>query len=440
MKYDKFFEIAKNKHIDESELYFHEGYSLSFSLFHGEIDNYSISNAYSISARGLVNGKMGSCSSDMYNSKKAEILANEILENARVIEKNEPQFIFKGSPKYHKVNVYNKELNKIDINKKKQLLFELEKKIKNYDKRISEVASVGYDEVSNKYTLLNSHGLKLSTKNNWYIFYGEAIAKSGDKVKTGSDVFFANNFSKFNVDELAKRVAEKTLSQLDCVPCTTAKYKAVLSHDVIDSLIDVLISHTSAEAVQKNTSLFIDKLDKQVTSKHITISDKPLAKTLFARGFDDEGVATYNKDIIKNGVLKMFLHNLTTASKGNTTTTANGVKVGGKVSVGTTYLYIKPGKKTLDELFKEVYDGIYITEVSGLHAGLNGQSGNFSLKAEGFLIEKGKQGKALELITISGNIIDLFNDVVFVGSDSVEHIDGVNTPSMMIKSLNVSGK
>ena len=77
----------------------------------------------------------------------------------------------------------------------------------------------------------------------------------------------------------------------------------------------------------------------------------------FARWFDDEGVATYNKAIIKNGVLQTYLYNLTTAAKEGVKSTGNGYRAGGKMGVSSSYAVLKPGKKSLEELFKEVGEG-----------------------------------------------------------------------------------
>ena len=101
---------------------------------------------------------------------------------------------------------------------------------------------------------------------------------------------------------------------------------------------------------------------------------------------------------------------------------------------------MKPGKKSLDELFQEVGNGVYITDVSGLHAGLNPQSGNFSLQSTGFMIENGKKGRALDLITVSGNLLDVFKDVLEVGNDVTVSSSGVSAQSVLIKKISVSGK
>ena len=92
------------------------------------------------------------------------------------------------------------------------------------------------------------------------------------------------------------------------------------------------------------------------------------------------------------------------------------------------------------ELFERMGNGVYITEVSGLHAGMNPQSGNFSLQSTGYIIENGKRGRSLDLITISGNLLDIFKDTIEVGNDVLVSPSSVSSSSILIKQLAVSGK
>ena len=440
MKYDKFFEFAKQVGIEDAELYISKSNNLSFSLFHGEIDNYSANTGFTVSARGLVNGKFGSASCDVWNKEKAKYLADEIAANAKVSENEDPNFIFEGSPKYKRISLFNKELGKISIDEKLKKLYELEEKLKAYDERINEVGGVEYSEVSYETILMNSKGLKLNQKSNYFVYMGYVTAKLGEQVKSSYDMFFDNDFNKFNVDELANKIGEQAIAQLGGEPCETNTYKAVLSPDVVASLLKVYVGSADAEEVQKKSSLFIGKLGEKVASSKITIEDRPLDKSLFARTFDDEGVATYNKAIVKNGKLQTYLYNLTTAAKDGVTTTANASRGGGKMHIDPFRLVLKPGKKSQEELFKEVGNGVYITEVSGLHAGMNPQSGNFSLQSSGFLIKDGKKDRGLDIITVSGNLMDLFKDVVEVGNDSKEFVSGTVCPSVLLKKIAVAGK
>lgn len=441
MKYDKFFALAKEKGIEESELKVSTSYSLNVSLFHSEINNYTVEDGSSYTARGIINGKFGTASCDVYNSKKAEFLVDEIIHNAKVIQNEDPAILYKGSEKYHKINTFSKKLGEVSIDKKIETLFALEKKLKEIDPRIVEVEGVEYSESVTSFSIFNSHGLKLTQKLNYYYIVGSVVAKEGEQVKTSYEIKLGNDFSEVNVDELAHKIVDKAIAQLGGEPCKSKKYKAVLAPEVMSAFANVYIDHASAENVQKQSSLFIGKVGQSVASKKVTIEDKPLQKgSPFSRWFDDEGVATYNKPIIKKGVLEGYLHCLTTAAKEGAVSTGNGAKHGSKIGVEPFALYLKPGKKTQEELFAKVKDGVYITEVQGLHAGMNGQSGNFSLQSTGFLIKDGKLNKGLDVITISGNLVDVMNDIVEVGGDSKILLGGNTFSSVIVKKLSVGGK
>ena len=112
----------------------------------------------------------------------------------------------------------------------------------------------------------------------------------------------------------------------------------------------------------------------------------------------------------------------------------------GAVNVSPTNFYLAPGEKTLDELMAAMGDGLVITEVSGLHAGANPVSGDFSLLAKGYTVEEGKKAKPVEQITVAGNFYTLLknirgfgNDLEFVGSP-------VGSPSVDAGEMNVAGK
>lgn len=440
MNYDKFFEIAKQEGLENLELYVTKRENLKFSLFHGELDSYSLSDSFSISARGVFNGKMGYASSEKLDSTSARFLVEQIVENAKIIDKPAPE-IFKGSKVYKKKNIYNAELAKTDVEKKIAILKEIESGIKNKDSRITDV-ECAYDENSEEISIYNSYGLKLKSKSNYYLVYGSAVAvDEKGTTKNGYSIKLDNNINKLDVEKMVNEAVEKTISQFGGEPCESRKYKTILASSVASNLLSFLLENMSADNVQKNMSLLKDKVGTAIASKKLTVSELPLEKNVFFRYFDDEGVATMNKVLIKKGILQTYLYNLETAKKDGVESTGNGYKAGGgKISTSCNNVKVHPGKKSLEKLFEVVGDGIYITSVTGLHSGMNPQSGNFSLQASGFLIEGGKKTTPVCLITVAGNIFDLFLNIKEIGSDIELHTNSIATPSLFIKKLAISGK
>ena len=113
------------------------------------------------------------------------------------------------------------------------------------------------------------------------------------------------------------------------------------------------------------------------------------------------------------------------------------------IDIGASNFYVEKGEKSFDEIISGIDNGVYITDLQGLHSGLNPVSGDFSLPANGFKIENGKIGYPVNQIVVSGNFIQLLKDIDEIGSDLV--VGGpmslnFGSPSIKIKKLTVSGE
>jgi len=219
-----------------------------------------------------------------------------------------------------------------------------------------------------------------------------------------------------------------------------------LRNNAAAEILEAFSSVFSAERVQKNLSLLKDKLHEKIASEIITLVDNPyMDKGYASSAFDSEGVPTKEKNIIEKGVLNTYLHNLKTALKDGVDSTGNASRSSYKSSIGIspTNMYIEPGEKKLDALINGVEEGLMITDVQGLHAGLNPISGDFSLSAQGFLIQKGEIKEPVNQITISGNFLEMLKNVEEVGKDLRFGLPSnayIGSPSLKIKNLDVAGE
>ena len=180
-----------------------------------------------------------------------------------------------------------------------------------------------------------------------------------------------------------------------------------------------------------------------IASENVTLIDDPLYPEKFGHcPFDGEGVAVYAKNIIENGKLNTMLHNLKTARKAGVKSTGNATKHGyaGTIDIAPSNFYFKPGEKSLEEMMADVGEGLVITEVSGLHAGANPISGDFSLLSKGYTIEGGKKGRAVEQITVAGNFLTLLKNIRAVGNDLKFFGSNIASPSIDAGEMTVAGK
>ena len=439
--YNDFFKLAEENGLEALELSISRSSSFSFSLFRNELDSYQIADSFELNARGIYNGKLGYATSEKLDRTTPEYIISHIKENAALSTSSDTPLIFKGSEKYHKKNVFNKKLAETIKEEKIRLVKELDNKVREKSELIKEVET-HFSEQSEEYTLLNSYGLKLSSKNNFCFVYTSAVAtdESGE-TKNGMAIKILGDLGELNIEETAQKVVDDTLNQFGSGPCKSGKYKAVFSPNATASLLSSYIHSLSAEEVQKHSSLLEGKLNEKVASTRVTVTEAPLQKNVFFRYFDDEGVATENKTLIKNGVLETYLYNLQTAAKDNTVSTGNGYKgYDGKATIMARNVTLKPGRMSEDELIAKCGNGIYIDDLTGLHAGMNPQSGNFSLLSSGFLIENGKKTKPVALITTAGNLFTVFNNVLGIANNVELQRNSYQVPSILVRSISISGK
>ena len=197
--------------------------------------------------------------------------------------------------------------------------------------------------------------------------------------------------------------------------------------------------------MQKGLSLLADKEGTVIASEALTLSEEPmLDKALLKIPFDSEGVRTKSKNIINNGKFETALYNTKTARKANRQSTGNGFRSSYASSVGilTTNIVIKPDSLDLEGLCKEVNNGIYITDLNGLHAGVNAISGDFSLQSEGYLIKDGLLVRPIEQITVADNFFEILKKIRVVGNDVINYPVDMGeffSPSIVIDSVSVSG-
>ena len=367
-------------------------------------------------------------------------MIESIKRNASISEKPDEVGLFAGSAKYKKKNIYSSELHNTPIGEKIALLKRLEKAIKSYDPRITDADSVTYAESESDVAFYNSLGLKLKQKGNYFYFVAGAVAEENGEVKTYYDEHFGTDLKAFSPEEMAKRICDKALAKFHWFTCRSGKYPTILDRTVFASLLDYFLESTVADNVQRHTSFLEGKLNEKVGSSKLTIEERPLEKTPFCSYFDDEGVATSNKTIVKSGRLLTYLYNRETAKKDGVETTGNAAWRGGKIGTGYTSIYVKKGKQTFDELIATVKEGVYITEIAGLGTGMNARSGNFSCQAEGYWIKDGKVERPLSLITLSGNLLQLMKDIKAFDNRAQLDSSSICNADCLIKKLSIGGE
>ena len=434
---------AKKQGIEAAEIYLSSGDSFRAMCVKGEIANYTVHATRGLSLRGLYNGKMGYAATEAFDEEAVAQLVQAVKESAELTEDDDVQEIYQGDKEYPQIDNYNASLDEVPEQKKLQLIQDIEKKVLAMDGRITALNYNMISTSSGATRIVNSYGLNLSARDNMAVCYVSATAKEGERVSTGSGFKVTRNFDEIKADEIAREAVDEALFMLHAAPVPSGTYRAVIDAKCMPDLLGVFAGVFSAESAQKGLSLLAGKEGEMIASEIVTLMDDPLLPGgLASQPFDAEGVATFTKAVIENGRLTTLLHNLKTARKAGVKTTGNAAKAGyaGAVNVSPSNFYLKPGKKTQAELLADMGDGLVITEVSGLHAGANPISGDFSVIAQGYTVKDGKKDQPVEQITVAGNFYQLLKNIRAVGSDLTFPGSPIGSPSVDVGEIAVAGK
>lgn len=436
------FAKAKDEGFSEYEIYYSERKSFSVNIYKEQIEKYQNSETSGFGFRGIYNGKMGYYYSETVDESIIPEVISTAKINAKLLENDEKEFIYEGSSKYPDLDLYNTNLNKLTANDKIDLALKMEKAAYTYDKRITAVNTSLINTGDSSVYIANSKGMELSDKQNYAVAYIGIMAQENNSIKESGEIWIGNDISSFNPIELANTAGKKVINSLCGTSVKSNTYKTIIKNEVVADMLQVFSSAFLADNVQKGFSLLSGKLGEKVYSSKITICDYPLLDNGYATTpFDSEGVASYNKNVVENGILKTYLYNLKTANKDGVQSTGNGFKSSfrGTVGVSTTNFFIQNGITEIEDLLSDINNGLLITDVAGLHSGANSISGDFSLAAEGFLIENGKITAPVEQITIAGNFYNLLSDVKDIGNDLKFNSSAIGSPSLAFDSIQVAG-
>lgn len=442
---NKILEKGKEK-MEDLEVFIENARSVEIRVYNGEIDKYSVSESGGLSLRGIFEGKMGYSYTEKLDETSIDMLVEEAFENSKYIDTEDPEEIFHGSDDYKELNFYSEQLSTTPMEDKIQFVKDLEKEALSLDNRVTSVQLCVYQEFESFRQIVNTKGIDLVDNSNGAACYISVIAKDGEDTKTGLGYRVFKDFKDVNYKDIAREAVEEAVSSLGAKSIKSDDYPVIIKNRVFADLLFAFSSIFSAESVQKGLSLFKDKIDVKVASDLLTIVDDPYLQTgLSSRTFDDEGTKTAIKKIIDNGVLTNYLYNWKTAKKDNKESTGNAHRSSYKSSLGIspTNFYVQKGDKPFQELIASTENGVLITDVAGLHSGLNPISGDFSLSANGFEIINGKIERPINQITIAGNFFTLIKDIEDIGSDLLFGLPmggHFGSPSIKIKKLSIAGE
>lgn len=419
----------------EFQVIFKQKESTQLQVFEQQISVQKYSDYRYLNFKVRINGKIGKVALEKFDESEIDYVIEKAVSNAKVLELDEEFFFYDGQGKYENVSPY-KPLPKIDELDKVDYLMSLEKQAYEADNRVNKVISTAFSETKWQEIMRNSLGLNLADGGHSASAYVYLSASDGNNIKTGSEGTLFEKEEDFNPKTLAEKAVKNAVSRLNAIDISSSKETVVFDRKVFAEFLGAIGSIFDAYTVDKGKSKLKDKLGQIVAAANVTIVDNPLLDGGYASSsFDGEGVPTICKKVIEKGVIKTYLCGLAMANKMKTESTGNGT---GGLSATTFNFYLENGDLSKEEILSKVQKGVYIDKLNGVRTGLSIVSGDFSFGAEGFLIEKGKLGTALNQFTISGNLYDVLKDIKYIGNDLEFHLSSEGSPTVAVDNITIA--
>jgi PmbA protein len=370
--------------------------------------------------------KLTSTSLKDINKKSADILIKKLI---KFIKKAKPNNnyngIAKGPFKYSKITGYDKKL--MNINTVDYTQSAINEALEN-SKRASGVLQIA--ESSRR--LLTSNNIEAEDKGTAAYFSIRALM---NKEASGHEISCSRNLKEFNPEKAGKKAGEIAKKALNPKEGPRGKFDVVFGQMAFANLIEQVADVSSIFYVESGLSFLANKMNKKLGNFDL-IDDGTLENGLATSRFDSEGVPTQRNLIIKNGILKTYLHNTSSAKRHKVKTTANA----GLITPSPWNIVFDTKKGNVFD----IKNGLYITNV--WYTRFNSyHTGDFStIPRDGiFLIKNGEITDSIKHIRITENILNLIKNIALADKEvkqikSWETETAVFTPKVLVKNVNIT--
>ena len=325
---------------------------------------------------------------------------------------------------------------------KVEMALELERRARGADPRVRQVAFADYGDVAAEAAVASSAGITATARRTVCSLAVEAIAGADAESQTGVGFSAGRGPGALELDKAVDDAVVRATRMLGATKARSGRCTVVLDPRVTSTVLAIVSSALSGEAVTKGRSLFAGRMGQEVGAATLVLVDDPTdARAFGAATHDAEGLACRRNLLIDGGVLQGFVFDTTAARRAGTSSTASAVR-GGYASTpvaGCRALSLAPGPLGADEILGAVDEALFVQSVTGVHSGVNPVSGDFSVGAEGLMVRGGALAEPVREVTIASTLQRMLQSVLHIGAD-VEWLPGVAAgQTLAIGEMSLSG-
>lgn len=420
-------------------------------VFEGEVESLTEAGERGLGVRAWIDGRVGFAYGTDLSDAGLEGIAADAVEAARVSDSDE--FAAAPEPTGEEASAngsasafFDAQVAATPTEEKVGIAKAIERSAREADGRVVAVETTVYVDEEVRSALSSSKGLGGSYEATFAYAYLQAIAEQDGSKQTGLGFGLGRSPIALDPEAIGREAAERSVALLGARKPASRSCPVVLDPTVAASFAGFIGGVLCADAVQRGRSPFAERLGEKIASEALALSDDGVdPEGMASAPIDAEGLPRGRTALIEGGRLAAYLHDSYTARReGNgQRSTASAARSGYRSApaVSTSNLIVAPGSNTLEELLAKAADGVYVTDVAGLHSGVNPVSGQFSVGASGVLIEGGELGTPATEFTIASDLVAMLSAVRAAGAEArwVPFGGSVKTPPLLIGEMAVGG-
>jgi len=413
---------------EELEVYASRGVETDVRAYDGEIEQLSSASSAGVGIRVVSSLRQGFAYAGTLDEAAITETLAEARDNATFATPDEhlglarPDNVAPAS-----LDLWDEALGSLPTSAKVEMALDLERRVRGGDPRVRQVDAADYGDVAAEAAIATSTGITATARRTICSLSVSAIAGEGTDSQTGVGFSAGRGPGDIDAERAATDAIERATRMIGATKVKSGRCVVVLDSRVTSTLLSVISSALSGEAVTKGRSIFAGRVGEEVACPLVTLVDDPTdARAFGASTHDAEGLACRRNALVDAGVLRGFVFDTTAARRAGTVSTASAVRGGYATTpvAGCRALLLSPGSLDADEILAQVGEGFFVQSVTGVHSGVNPVSGDFSVGAEGLMIRGGVLAEPVREGTIASTLQRMLHEIVYVGRD-VEWLPGL---------------
>jgi len=434
----------------EAEAYASEDRRREVRAHGGAVESLTAATQRGIGVRAWIGGKVGyAFGTDLSEAGLAEIGACA-TEAARVADEDEfaappvpvrpiPDMEGKGAPELSDSSVAAWSIGDVS-----ELALAVEDAALAADGRVAGVEQAVYADSTERIAVASSTGVGDEYERSSCYAYVQALAEGDGGRETGLGFGLGRGPAALDPVAIGREGGERATAMIGATKPPSRSCPVVLDPTVAASFVGILGRGLGASAVQRGRSPFAGRVGSETAAQAFALSDDGLDPDGPASSpFDGEGVPRRRTALIEDRTLRTYLYDTYSARRGGAASTGNAGRGGYRVlpGVAPSNLIVAPGGLSFEELLRAAGEGVLVTDVAGLHSGVNPVSGVFSVGASGLAVRGGELAEPLREFTIAGDLVSMLGAVEAVGDEPrwVPFGGSVSTPPLLIGAMTVAG-